>query len=105
MKIDKSQKPGLGIAISLILTAVIWGTVNKIKLNRSHQIEVAKLTDFMYGGKGNAGSLIIYYNLYVEGKVHHNSTPFSTAEISARGMQSSFMGKTFPVKNLAWRVS
>ena len=97
MEINKKDILPYTIIIVFIFSVVIWALINKKQLKDAHEISIAKISDYTYGGRGHVGSLTLIFNFKIESKDIEGSTEYQSTDLSDSDVKLLFLGKSFPV--------
>lgn len=97
MQRKKLLKTIFGILlIGFCIILPIIGFWRRNKLENNHQTSYALISSCQNGGRGNAGSVFLNFNMTVNGKSYMSSSSYRTSELSFFDAQKYLVGKTFP---------
>jgi hypothetical protein len=97
MKFSGYQVVGIIFSVAIISAILIWSTISKKKLLKTHELSSAKITNCSYGGRGNSGTITFNFDFYISRTEIGGSSSINSSELNFDDAKVFFLGKTFPV--------
>lgn len=86
-----------GVVSTFAILWTVWGFWDKSKLNTNHKLQKGVITKCTYGGKGNAGHILMEYNFELQRKIFTGTYSILSSKITPLECEKEFVGKYFPL--------
>lgn len=84
------------LLLGFCIAGAIWELIRKDSLEKKHEIGIGTTTDFIAGGRGNAGGIWIDYVMDLNGKKYEGSSRYLTSDITSDNLRAFNFTKLSP---------
>lgn len=95
MTSKQKNKIGAIALMAFCVGLVVWGLIDRKKLQENHVLGVGQVNWISSGGRGNGGRVYIDFIIQVNGKKYKGSSSYLDTDITPKGL-GLMRGKTFP---------